>query len=167
MVQGGILSGKGCGGLNVGDDCGRRRGDVAWRRLFPERLQEEAGKANIAGFGIDVVGDGRERAESGMLDNLFDEFSGWLGVAGGLNGAREIHGGDLEAVEEESGSARVEVVGRNAAEDLADGELDCGSVFGQRDLKGGLAGAAFPRVGDGETGGVMVITKFFVALRVA
>ena len=54
---------------------------------------------------------------------------------------REVDGGDLEAVEQEAGAAGVDLVAGDAAEDLADGELDGGAVFGQGEVEGGLAGA--------------------------
>jgi hypothetical protein len=45
-------------------------------------------------------------------------------------GSGEVEAGDLEAVEEEAGAARVDVVGCDALQDLADGGLDSGAVFG-------------------------------------
>ena len=54
---------------------------------------------------------------------------------------REVDGGDLEAVEQEAGAAGVDLVGGDAAEDLADGELDGGAVFGEGEVEGGAAGA--------------------------
>ena len=45
-------------------------------------------------------------------------------------GFGEVEAGDLKAVEEKSGAARVDVVGGDALEDFADGVLDGGSVFG-------------------------------------
>jgi len=53
-------------------------------------------------------------------------------------GLREVHGGDLEAVEEKSGAARVDLICGDAAEDLADGDLDGGSVLGEGEVEGGL-----------------------------
>jgi hypothetical protein len=41
-----------------------------------------------------------------------------------LLGFGQVQAGDLEAVEEETGSAGVDVVGGYALEDLADGVLD-------------------------------------------
>ena len=70
---------------------------------------------------------------------------------------REVEAGDLEAVEEESGAARVDVVG-DALEDLADGVLDGRSVFGERDFEGDAAAAAGARAGS-----VMVVTEVFSA----
>jgi hypothetical protein len=42
----------------------------------------------------------------------------------------EVEAGDLEAVEEEAGAAGVDVVSGDALENLADGGLDGGAVFG-------------------------------------
>jgi hypothetical protein len=44
----------------------------------------------------------------------------------------EVEAGDLEAVEEQTGSAGVDLVGGDALEDLADGVLDGGAVLGER-----------------------------------
>jgi hypothetical protein len=90
-----------------------------------------------------------------MGGGFFDEF--------GLGGLRfgEVEAGDLEAVEEEAGSAGVDVVGGDALKDLADGVLDGGAVFWKRDLEGGAAAAAGPRVLCGFAGGVVVVTEVF------
>jgi hypothetical protein len=45
-------------------------------------------------------------------------------------GFGEVEAGNLEAVEEQACAARVDLVGGDALEDLADGELDGGLVFG-------------------------------------
>jgi hypothetical protein len=77
-------------------------------------------------------GDG---AQLGVDGDLFDDFDGLVvGVAlarGGL-GLGEIEAGDLEAVEEEAGATWVDVIRGDALQNLADGGLDCGSVFGKR-----------------------------------
>jgi hypothetical protein len=69
----------------------------------------------------------RECAEGGVEDDLFDGFgygcAGWGEIAG------QVEACDLEAVEEESGSTRVDIVGGDALEDLADGGLDGGAIF--------------------------------------
>ena len=69
--------------------------------------------------------------------------------------------GDLEAVEEEAGAARVDVVGGDALEDFADGVQDGGAVFGKGDVEGGAAAAALLRVGYGFSGGVVVVAELF------
>lgn len=78
-------------------------------------------------------------------------------------GFGEVEAGDLEAVEEETGAAGVDVVGGDALEDLADGGLDGGAVFGERQVEGGAAAAALARVGDGFSGGVVVVAELFLA----
>src|SRR3979490_3242193 len=92
-----------------------------------------------------------------MGGGLFDEF--------GLDGLRfgEVEAGDLEAVEEEAGAAGVDVVGGDALEDLADGELDGGSVFGEGTFEGGAAGWAGAGVRCGFSGGVVVVAEVFSA----
>jgi hypothetical protein len=75
----------------------------------------------------------------------------------------EVEAGDLEAVEEESGAAGVDVVGGDALEDLADGGLDSGLVLGERQVEGGAAVAALAWVLDGLAGGVVVVAELFLA----
>jgi hypothetical protein len=95
--------------------------------------------------------------------DLFDDFDGFgSGVAVG-GGFGEVETGDLEAVEEEAGAAGVDVVGGDAAEDFADGLLDCGTVFQQRKVEGGAAASTLRRVGDGFSGGVVVVAEVFSA----
>ena len=99
----------------------------------------------------------------GVGADLFDDLSGGGGFAG-LGGAWEVEAGDLEAVEEESGGAQVDGVGRDAAEDLADGLLDGGAVFGLGDVEAAPAVAG----GDGgargwATGGVVVVAELLAA----
>ena len=92
-----------------------------------------------------------------MGGGFFDDFG-----LGGL-GFGEIEAGDLEAVEEEAGAAGVDVIGGDALEDLADGVLDGGAVFGERDLEGGAAGSTGVAVGRGFAGGVVVVAEVFAA----
>ena len=75
----------------------------------------------------------------------------------------EVEAGDLEAVEEEAGAAGVDVVGGDALEDFADGVLDGGTVFGEGEVEGGAAAAALVWVGDGFSGGVVVVAEVFCA----
>ncbi len=96
-----------------------------------------------------------------VLDDVFDGL-GLLRVFVGV-GFGEVEAGDLEAVEEESGSAGVDVVGGDAAQNLADGGLDGGAVFGQREGEGALAVAALAGVLDGAAGGVVVVAEGFLA----
>ena len=77
--------------------------------------------------------------------------------------AGEVGAGDLEAVEEEAGAARVDLVAGDAAEDFSDGELDGGAVFGHGEVEVGLLGSALVWVLDGAAGGVVVVAEVFVA----
>ena len=80
-----------------------------------------------------------------------------------LLGFGKVEAGDLEAVEEQAGPARIDVVGGYAAKNFADGVLDGAAVFRQGQLEGGSTAAALTWVFDGATGGVVVVTKIFVA----
>ncbi len=75
----------------------------------------------------------------------------------------EVEAGDLQAVEEEAGAAGVDVVGGDALEDLADGGLDGGAVFGERQVEGGASAAALFWIGGGSSGGVVVVAELFGA----
>jgi hypothetical protein len=98
-----------------------------------------------------------------MGGDLFDDFGDFeFGVAVG-GGFGEVEAGDLEAVEEQAGAAGVDVVGGDALEDFADGLLDGGTVFRQRKVEGGAAASALLRVGDGFSGGVVVVAEIFSA----
>ncbi len=103
----------------------------------------------------------------------------------------EVEAGDLEAVEEQAGAARVEGVGGDALQDLADGVLDGAAVFGQGEEEGGVGrvgwagggvgrvgwvgwvrrgGGGFAQVGGaggGAAGGVVVIAEIFLGGGVA
>jgi hypothetical protein len=96
-----------------------------------------------------------------VLGDFFHEVVGGGVLAGG--GFGQVEGGDLEAVEEESGAAGVEVVGGDAAEDFADGGLDGAAVLGDGEVEGGLAGAAGFQVGYGFAGGVVVVAEGLAA----
>lgn len=60
-----------------------------------------------------------------VCGDLFDE-EGWLFFRFTL---RQVEAGDLQSVEEEAGSAGIDVVGGYAFEDLADGVLNGASIF--------------------------------------
>jgi hypothetical protein len=47
----------------------------------------------------------------------------------------EVEAGDLEAVEEETGAAGIDFIGGDALKDFADGGLDGGAVFGERQVE--------------------------------
>ena len=98
-----------------------------------------------------------------MVGDLFDDFDGFgFGVAMGRRFG-EVEAGDLEAVEEQAGAAGVDVVGGDALEDFAYGLLDGGTVFRQRKVEGGAAASTLLRVGDGFSGGVVVVAEVFSA----
>ena len=103
-----------------------------------------------------ILGGGGEEALFGVGGDLFD--LGWVGVVGAVAG--QVGAGDLEAVEEEAGAAGVEGVGGDGEQDLADGLLDGGAVFGQGEVEGVVLVAG---VGDGAAGGVVVVAEGFVA----
>ena len=75
----------------------------------------------------------------------------------------EVEAGDLEAVEEEAGSAGIDLVGGDALEDLADGKLNAGPIveIGEGDFEGGAAVLAGG--GDWAAGGVVVVAEGFSA----
>ena len=108
-----------------------------------------------------AFGSWGEDAELGVGGDLFDGFGFGCGVR--WVGFGEVEAGDLEAVEEQTGAAGVDVVGGDALEDFADGVLDGGTVFGQRKVEGGAAAAALLGVGDGLSGGVVVVAEVFFA----
>jgi hypothetical protein len=59
--------------------------------------------------------------------------------------AFDVLGGDLEAVKEEPGAARIELTGAEAVEDLGEGELDGAAVFEDGELERLISGSAFLR----------------------
>ena len=87
-----------------------------------------------------------------MVVDVVDEVGGRVaGLVGGgfergVKGPGEVVAGDLEGVEHEAGAAGVEFGGGEAFEDVAEGGLDGGAVFGPGNGEaGGLgedAGAA-------------------------
>jgi len=90
----------------------------------------------------------------GLLSVLCVSSGGWFG---------EVEAGDLKAVEEKAGSSGVDFVGGDSLEDLADGVLDGGLVFRERELKGGAAALAGFRILDWLAGGVVVVAEVFSA----
>ena len=81
-------------------------------------------------------------------------------MGGGLG---KVEAGDLEAVEEQAGASGIDVVGGDAAENFADGLLDSGTVFGEGVVEGGAAASALLGIGDGFSGGVVVVAEVFSA----
>ena len=87
-------------------------------------------------FFLEDFGARSDGAEFGVDGDFFyDLVCGFVGfviavavACGGLLFG-EVEAGDLEAVEEETGAAGVDVVGGDALEDLADGVLNGRTVF--------------------------------------
>jgi hypothetical protein len=128
--------------------------------------KESHGAAGAALCFVEVEDRG-EGAQFGVGSDLLYDF-GFVGLtrvaAAGVGfGFGEVEAGDLEAVEEQAGSAGVDLVGGDAPEDAADGVLDGAAVFGEREVKGGSAALAFAGVGDGFAGGVVVVAELFSA----
>ena len=99
----------------------------------------------------------------GVGGDLFDDLDGvGFGVAVG-GGFGEIKAGDLESVEEEAGAAGVDFIGGDTLKDLADGVLDGGAVFGEGEVEAGAAALTLLGVGDGSSGGVVVVAEVFSA----
>lgn len=93
-------------------------------------FEEEAfgGAHGIVGAELGGWGEG---AVGGVVNDFVDGFGGTsLGI-----GLGEVDAGDLKAVEEDSGAARVERAGGEVLEDEADGELDGGAVLGEREAE--------------------------------
>ena len=164
---------RGGGGLEVGEDGGFEVWVGMILRGIESQVFHEAPDDSFfrnKGF---ALGAGCEDAVGGVEDDVFDGLRdlvgvvGVVGVAGVVGRAGRVFGQvgacDLEAVEEESGAARVELVGGDAAEDLADGGLDGGAVFGVGELEGGAAAATLAGVEDGAAGGVVVVAELFCA----
>ncbi|HTD95536.1 MAG TPA: hypothetical protein VK627_01350 [Edaphobacter sp.] len=145
---------------------------LGFQCFFSVELFEESSDYGLASsFGGVEFGAGGEGAEGGVGFDVFDEggfraFEAGLAVAGGAGGlgvAGQVEAGDLEAVEQEAGALGVDLVGGDAEQDLADGDLDGGAVLGHGEGEVGLAGAAVGEVLDGAAGGVVVVAKLFVA----
>jgi len=130
---------------------------AASAKLVEEAADEAVGAGCV---GVGEFGGGGDGAVGGVGDGLFDQAS-LLGRDG--RGFGEVERGDLEAVEEEAGAAGVDGVGGDAAEDLADGDLDGSAVLGKGEVEGGLAGAAGARVGDRLAGVVVEVAELFPA----
>jgi hypothetical protein len=118
----------------------------------------------VAGF--ECIGGRGEKAVARVGDDLFEGLLGnRAGVGRKLLVGRKVGAGYLEAIEEETGAAGVERVGGESLENDADGELDGGAVLEEREVESGDAGLAGSGVGDGTTGGVVVIAEFLLAKR--
>jgi hypothetical protein len=85
---------------------------------------DQPGNGAFALGGLADFGGWGEDAQFGVGGDLFDDFDGvgfGIAVDGGFG---KVEACDLEAVEEETGAAGVDVVGGDALEDLADRVLD-------------------------------------------
>ena len=98
---------------------------------------EEAGEYGVF-FGVFQLGGWGEGAEFGVGGEVFDEGGGFVGWGVAAQG----EAGNLEAVEEQAGSARVDIVDGYAAKNFADGVLDGAAVFRQGQFEGGSTAAA-------------------------
>ena len=141
---------------------------------------------HLFGFGFKEGFRGDE-AIGIVKDSLFDEwFCGdlidWKGFAvGGATGCGAGGGGDgdgldghgkllgqgaecdLEAVEDETRAAWVDVVVGDIVHDLGDSGADAVAVFGDGKIVCGGAGATEFGVGDGAAGGVVEVAELFSA----
>ena len=109
------------------------------------------------------LGGWGEEAVLGVVSDLGDDFGGWFGGVG----FRQVEAGNLKTVEEQTGAARVDFVGGDAAEDFADGLLDGGAVFGVWKVESRLAALAGGGVLDGAAGVVVVVAEAFGAFGAA
>jgi hypothetical protein len=122
---------RGSGGFGIqgGEDGWFLRGGfflLAWQHALEELGDDAFGFCDPGDFGARG-----EDAEGGIDGDLFHGFDGfWSGVALGVLLFGEVEAGDLQAVEEQAGAARVDVVGGDALEDFSDGGLDGGAVLG-------------------------------------
>jgi hypothetical protein len=108
-----------------GDGLNRRQcGGIGRAFLFFVPFADDACGGGFAATVFDDFRGRSERAEVGILGEFFDR----CGV--GCDVLAEVEAGNLEAVEEQASTARVDGVGGDALQDFADGELDGGAVFG-------------------------------------
>lgn len=138
-----------------------------------ESAEEFAGEGLRAQvFGAGHEGLRRERAVFGMVDDLvyilFLLIAGFVVARSGGSGGLflwfgEDRGGDRQAVEEEAGAARVDLIGGDAAHDEGEGLLDGGAVFGDGEVE--LEGRERAVFGRGFAGVVVVVAEIFVAER--
>jgi hypothetical protein len=148
------------GGLEGGEDLGFG----FWGGVFLGEAVEELAHDAAGALGLGELSGWGEEALFGVGGDVFDGLVGFFaGVACGLGLAGEVGAGDLQAVEEEAGAARVDLVAGDAAEDLADGELDGGAVFGHGEVEEDGAGLALAGVLHGSAGGVVVVAEVFSA----
>jgi hypothetical protein len=137
-----------------------------WGGIFLGEPVQELAHDAAGAFGLGELGCRGEEALFGvggdLFDRLWDGFVGVLALAGGFGVAREVGAGDLQAVEEETGALGVDLVVGDTEEDLADGELDGGAVFGHGEVEG-VAVFAGARILYRAAGGVVVVAEVFSA----
>ena len=84
-------------------------------------------------FFVEELRDGGNGAVGFVFDDLFDELRS--GVEDGAFG--QVRTGDLQAVEEQAGTFRVETAAGDALQDKADRSLDGAAVLGERQVEDG------------------------------
>jgi len=127
---------------------------VALQHFFDEEGDGTLSLGNSGDFG-----SGCEDAEGRIDGDLFDSLRfGLCGLEFGKVKARY-----LEAVEEQTGTAGIDLVRGDALDDLTNRGLDGRAVFGQREGEGGGAAASMARVVDRLACGVVVVAEVFAA----
>ncbi len=132
--------------------------------MFALEFFEEAGGGAFVLLGDGYATDRSDRAEGWVFDDVLDGVVGDV-VGPGLG---EVEAGDLEAVEEQAGAAWVDLVRGDALEDVAEGELDGGAVFGvgEDEVGGlGLTALAGRKLGGrrGTAGGLVEVAEGLIA----
>jgi len=128
---------------------------------FAFELFEEQSDRALALELLDA-GGGSQRAERGVFGDLLDE-EGRLGVARFFGQGDD---GGLQAVEQQAGAARVQIVGGDAFEHQRDGVQDAAAVaelVGAGELEGAEAGLALGGVLDGAARGVVLVAELLPA----
>lgn len=108
------------------------------------------------------VGDGVELGWEGFVGGCFVVGLGF-GFCRDSAAAGDVDGGDLEAEEDESGAAGVDVVEGDRGEDLAEGGLDVGAGARLGDGEASAAGVAGLGIGRGFARLVVVVAVVLVA----
>ena len=124
--------------------------------VFFPLFEEDLFEAFFAGFLVEF-GLGGDEAVGIVEDDLLNGLNGLrvFGVFG------QVAGGDRQGVEDEAGAAWIEFIPGQALDDLADGGLDGGAVFGQGQIEGGLEAFAFAQVFHRASGLVVIIAEIF------
>jgi len=76
---------------------------------------------------------------------------------------RQVEAGDLQAIEQQPGAARIQIVGGDALQHLAERELQGGAVLGHAALEGAQAGLARGGVFHRAARSVVEVAEIFVA----